>query len=253
MSIGLCLPGGGAKGAFQAGVLKSLYERGVKTYDSYACTSIGAINGYCLYTGNVDNLEKMWISDEKIGQKQFKSVDNIIDNAKDLERLYELNVDNKDNNSSFYINFLKVGNKNAREVIVDISKLSQKEAIENIKYSCALPYTKDCRLFTRDELKEAIIGGVFDGRNLDGGMARNTYFDPLLEENVDKLLIISTRAGFKLPEKVLKNIDESKLVIISPESEVSNEDMLNFSKEICEKMYFEGYKIGEEFNLDLLK
>ena len=62
MTIGVCLPGGGAKGAFQAGVLESLYNRGLKRYDSYACTSIGAINGYYLYTGNVDKMKKMWIS-----------------------------------------------------------------------------------------------------------------------------------------------------------------------------------------------
>ena len=50
MSLGVCLPGGGAKGAFQAGVLEALYNRGIKKYDSYACTSIGAMNGYYLYT-----------------------------------------------------------------------------------------------------------------------------------------------------------------------------------------------------------
>ena len=35
MSLGVCLPGGGAKGAFQAGVLEALYDRGIKKYDSY--------------------------------------------------------------------------------------------------------------------------------------------------------------------------------------------------------------------------
>ena len=34
MTIGVCLPGGGAKGAFKAGVLESLYNRGLKRYDS---------------------------------------------------------------------------------------------------------------------------------------------------------------------------------------------------------------------------
>ena len=36
MSLGVCLPGGGAKGAFQAGVLEVLYDRGIKKYDSTA-------------------------------------------------------------------------------------------------------------------------------------------------------------------------------------------------------------------------
>ena len=32
MSLGVCLPGGGAKGAFQAGVLEALYNRGIKNF-----------------------------------------------------------------------------------------------------------------------------------------------------------------------------------------------------------------------------
>ena len=72
MSLGVCLPGGGAKGAFQAGVLEALYNRGIKKYDSYACTSIGAMNGYYLYTENVDKMKKMWISEKNLcGEKYF--------------------------------------------------------------------------------------------------------------------------------------------------------------------------------------
>ena len=41
MSLGVCLPGGGAKGAFQAGVLEALYNRGIKKYDSYAIVISG--------------------------------------------------------------------------------------------------------------------------------------------------------------------------------------------------------------------
>ena len=36
MSLGVCLPGGGAKGAFQAGVLEALYNRGCLLYTSDA-------------------------------------------------------------------------------------------------------------------------------------------------------------------------------------------------------------------------
>ena len=90
MRLGVCLPGGGAKGAFQAGVLESLYHRGIKKYDSYACTSIGAINGYYLYTENLDKMKKVWISGQNNKGKRFKSVDNIIDNSEDIKKLYEL-------------------------------------------------------------------------------------------------------------------------------------------------------------------
>ena len=133
MSLGVCLPGGGAKGAFQAGVLEVLYDRGIKKYDSYACTSIGAINGYYLYTENVDKMKKMWISEKKLCGKRFKSVDNIIDNSEDFKPLYELKKYRIPENSSFYINYLQVRNKIGKEIIVDISKFNHKNSIKKIK------------------------------------------------------------------------------------------------------------------------
>ena len=253
MSIGICLPGGGSKGAFQAGVLESLYDRGIKKYYSYACTSIGAINGYYLYTENVDKMKNMWITNQKLAGKRFKSVDNIIDNSEDLDPLYELKDNNIQNNSKFYVNYLQVREKNGKEMIVDISKFDHKTRVDYIKYSCALPYHQEGRLFSADELRKYIAAGKFDGFNLDGGMARNTYIDPLVEDNVDKILIISTRHNFKLPDRVMEKIDNSKVVIISPETQIDNKKMLNFSKEICSKLYEEGYKIGQNFNLSLLE
>ena len=46
MKLGLCLEGGGAKGAYQAGVVKALYDGGINKFYSISGTSIGAINGY---------------------------------------------------------------------------------------------------------------------------------------------------------------------------------------------------------------
>ena len=60
MKIGLCLCGGGAKGAYQAGVIKALYDRGISKFNSISGTSIGAVNGYFLFTGNVEKLEEIW-------------------------------------------------------------------------------------------------------------------------------------------------------------------------------------------------
>ena len=253
MSLGVCLPGGGAKGAFQAGVLKALYDRGIKKYDSYACTSIGAMIGYYLYTSNVDKLEKMWTTDRKTTKTTFTSVDNIIDNSEDFKPLYELKNNSIENSSRFYVNFLQVKDKIGKEKIVDISKFEDKCKVDYIKYSCALPYHKEGRLFSIEEVRQYISEGKFDGKNLDGGMARNTYFDPLIEDNVDKILIISTRQNFKLPDKVLEKVDGEKIIIISPKTYVDNKEMLNFSKDLCTKMYEEGYEIGKNFDLNLLK
>ena len=101
--------------------------------------------------------------------------------------------------------------------------------------------------------KQYIEKGKFDGFNLDGGMARNTYIDPLIEDNVDKVLIISTRHNFELPQKVMQKIDSNKVIIISPKAEIDNKDLLNFSPEFCSKLYKEGYEMGLEFDLNLLQ
>ena len=223
MTIGVCLPGGGAKGAFQAGVLESLYNRGLKRYDSYACTSIGAINGYYLYTGNVDKMKKMWISGENNAGKCFNSVDNIIDNSRDIKKLYELKDYKIRENSSFYINYLQVRNKSGKEIIVDISKLNHKDRVNYIKYSCALPYNQEKGLFSIQEVKQYIEKGKFDGFN------------------------------FELPRKVMQKIDSNKVIIISPKAEIDNKDLLNFSPEFCSKLYKEGYEMGLEFDLNLLQ
>lgn len=252
MSIGVCLPGGGAKGAFQAGVLEALYYRGIKRYDSYACTSIGAMNGYYFYTGNVDEMKNTWINRQNPEKRKFKSVDNIIDNSEDFKSIYGLEKYEIEDNSSFYVNYMQVRDKIGKEMIVDISKFGHKTRVDYIKYSCALPYHQDGKLFSIEEVKEYIEQGKFDGYNLDGGMARNTFIDPLVEEDVDKILIISTRHNFKLPDRVLEKIDNSKVVIISPEIYVDNKDMLNFSRSFCSNMYEEGYNTGEKFDLSLL-
>ena len=58
LNIGLCLCGGGAKGAYQAGVIKALYDRGINKFNSISGTSIGAINGYFIFTDNVDKVRR---------------------------------------------------------------------------------------------------------------------------------------------------------------------------------------------------
>src|SRR5688572_6373324 len=68
MPIGLSLSGGGARGDFQVGALRFLYDQGVRP-DVVAGTSVGAINGAKLAEGESDDptqglrgLEAIWTS-----------------------------------------------------------------------------------------------------------------------------------------------------------------------------------------------
>ena len=63
--IGIVLSGGGAKGAFEIGVLKVLLEK-IKTdgdvLHSVAGTSIGALNGAFVVANQFSDLERIWLS-----------------------------------------------------------------------------------------------------------------------------------------------------------------------------------------------
>lgn len=62
MKIGITLAGGGAKGAYQIGVLKSLEEFGLMKYVSVISgTSVGALNAV-LYTQGYDKAKEVWDS-----------------------------------------------------------------------------------------------------------------------------------------------------------------------------------------------
>jgi predicted acylesterase/phospholipase RssA len=58
---GLVLEGGGAKGAFQFGVLRALRENQV-TFDAVSGTSVGALNGFLWSSGNLGLGEDLWTS-----------------------------------------------------------------------------------------------------------------------------------------------------------------------------------------------
>lgn len=55
----LVLSGGGARGAYEVGVVKALYEKGIK-FDFAFGTSIGAINATFVAQGDLEHLEYLW-------------------------------------------------------------------------------------------------------------------------------------------------------------------------------------------------
>jgi len=61
--IGLVLSGGGAKGAYEAGVVKALIDARIK-FDVIAGTSVGGLNAAMIAANQIDDLIKIW--EEKI-------------------------------------------------------------------------------------------------------------------------------------------------------------------------------------------
>lgn len=247
MKLGLCLSGGGAKGAYQAGVIKALYEKGIDKFHSISGTSIGAINGYFIYTDNSENLEKMWIRMEENSPETIKVVDKTVDNSQTIDILKALEFNNLDMN--FYVNYVEIENKEVKEKVVNISGLAENSALEAVKYSALLPANESSTLNLKDQFLIDLKEGLYDGYKLDGGLLRNTLVQPLIEDNVDKMIIISTRHDYIIPDYIKNEYDEKNIILVRPNTQFSAEDTLRFEPEFCRKIYKEGYEIGKSISL----
>lgn len=247
MKLGLCLSGGGAKGAYQAGVIKALYEKGIDKFHSISGTSIGAINGYFIYTDNSENLEKMWIRMEENSPETIKVVDKTVDNSQTIDILKALEFNNLDMN--FYVNYVEIENKEAKEKVVNISGLAENSALEAVKYSALLPANESSTLNLKDQFLIDLKEGLYDGYKLDGGLLRNTLVQPLIEDNVDKIIIISTRHDYIIPDYIKNEYDEKNIILVRPNTQFSAEDTLRFEPEFCRKIYKDGYEIGKSISL----
>jgi predicted acylesterase/phospholipase RssA len=247
MKLGLCLAGGGAKGAFQAGVICGLYEKGL-AFDIISGTSIGAINGYYIYTGNVNKLKEMWINIQTISENDVKIVDNTVDNSLAINLLRELEDNSKDK-KSFYVNYVQIDNSIMKEVIVDISKESYEQGLDSIKYSSLLPFRQSKDLEPTDQFKKDLIDGIYDGYKLDGGMLNNTLLKPLIDENVDKIILITMKKDFEIPGDIKEIYKEENIIVVRPNTEFGKNATLNFEGEFCKQIFNEGYEISKSLKV----
>lgn len=244
MKIGLCLSGGGAKGSYQAGVVKALYDRGIKQFTAISGTSIGAVNGYYLFTENVENLEKMWINIQKTSENDVKIVNNTVDNSEVINQLDNLNYDNS-NKIDFYVNFVEIEGKKIKEKMTNLSKVNREEGLKSIKYSSLLPFNPNGKLSFKEQFINDVSNGIYDGMSLDGGLVNNTLIKPLIEDNVDKIIIISTDYNYILPEEIKNIYKNDNMIVVKPKVPFDKNDTLRFEPEFCKSKFQEGYEIGK--------
>lgn len=248
MKIGLCLSGGGAKGSYQAGVIKALYDRGINKFTAISGTSIGSVNGYYLFTENVENLEKMWINIQKISENGVNIVNNTVDNSEVINQLDNLK-DNKTDKIDFYVNFVEIKDQQIKEKVTNLSKVNREEGLKSIKYSSLLPFNHNGKLSFKEQFIKDVSEGIYDGYSLDGGLVNNTLIQPLIEDNVDKIILISTDYNYKLPEEI-KSVDKvDNIIVVKPEVPFEKKDTLRFEPEFCKSRFEEGYGIGKNLSI----
>lgn len=247
MKIGICLAGGGAKGSYEAGVIRALFDKNIK-FTSISGTSIGAINGYYIYTSNIDKLSDIWMNVNEISKNGLNIKNNTIDNDIILNELSKLN-NNVNNNINFYVNYVKVHDGNLNENIVNINKLSKEEQLNSIKYSSLLPFNPESKLNFREQFKKDLKEGLYNGFNLDGGLINNELLLPLIKENLDKIVLITMKHDYILPDYIKNIYNEKDIIVVRPKTIFEKNDTFKFEQEFCTKMYKEGYKIGKGINI----
>ena len=104
MKLGLCISGGGAKGSYESGVIKALYDRGINKFDAISGTSIGAVIGYFILTNNVEKLEQVWTNVEGTSMNKINIVNNTVDNSLVIDILKNLD-DSYKKKLNFYVNY----------------------------------------------------------------------------------------------------------------------------------------------------
>lgn len=258
---GLFLQGGGAKGAFQAGVIYGLYEKGID-FNIISGTSIGAINSYFIYTNNIEKLREVWTTIDIDNIEQDNDDNIVIENKAMIDILEGLKGKNNDV-KSVYVNYTKVNNGDLQEVVVDLEKLRKEDKLNAIKYSSLLPcrfkegvsIEKFIEEFDTEKLfndfKEDLNKGIYEGYGLDGGILNNNFLEPFINNKVKKLFIITFHKNYKVPQYLLEKYDKNDLIIIEPITKFTHNDTIKFKKEFCNSIFNEGYEIAKNIKKSL--
>lgn len=258
MTLGLCLTGGGAKGAFQGGIIKGLYENNIVP-EIITGTSIGAVNLYFMLKGCCRELELYW---NNISSSKSMKAGWVIDNSAIIDKLAELSGDDASIRAA-YVNYIKVSNKTMTEVIENIRCLSREDALNAVKYSSLLPsrpvdYSSeagnafDSRSVFNNFIED-MKSGIYEGYCLDGGIINNSLLAPIMEEKADRVLIVGLYDNYTPPEYIYNYYNEEDVIVCRPDIKINPMDTIRFEREFCRDLYQRGYKISETLANKLIK
>ena len=258
--LGLVLEGGGARGAYQVGACKYLFESGYK-FDTFVGTSIGAINASMIAQDEFDKLVSIWenlkysdvfdIDDSKFNKLKKSSLDmNIIKYLTNkVTSVFKSGGINTEKMRAFgkkCINEEKLRKTNMnfglatycisdmKPVEIFIKDIPQGELLDYILASSRLPVFKQ-ELFN-------------DKYYIDGGVYNNCPINMVQKAGKKKFIVIYTNAiGIK--KKYIHKKDE-EVIQISPKQTLPN--ILDFDKKSIKMMMNLGYHDAKKVieNLD---
>jgi len=260
---GLVLEGGGARGAYQIGVVKSLYERGY-SFDGFVGTSIGSINAAVLAQGDFDKALDLWANislDQVFHEDELpivalavegKNSQPPITEALRSSRLALAKIINNrglctkkmKNFLERYIDEDKIRNSGKDFGLVTIS-LSERKAhelmLEDIPHGQLINY-----LMASSSLPGFNFENIGGHKFMDGGIYNNCPSNLLINKDYDEIIAVRLT---KLRSLVW--VDDPKIKVISPSKDIGG--LLQFTSESCVSKIDLGYNDGISYIDNLRK
>lgn len=263
----IALEGGGAKGAYEAGVWKALEEAGVK-YNAVAGTSVGALNGAMMASRDLETALHLWenirfsqVFDaddaqmKKIYDKDLEGLDLkglirelvgiVKDGGLDIEPLRQMMKEyideEKIRRSDVDFFFVTYSLTDKKEIELDIRSLEEGKLTDMLLASAYVP------VFQRKKL---------DGKDyVDGSVQNVVPIDSLVKRGYHDIIMIRIYGlGF---EKKIQIPEDVNVVTIAPREKLGG--ILQFDSESTKHDmtlgYFDGLRLlyglsGEKYYID---
>lgn len=259
--IGLCLTGGGARGAYQIGAVAALQELGIlKSIKAYSGTSIGSANALMLATNTLEVCKNVWL---EMNDDNLKKSEGLIERLKRdglrvfeegiykidaLQSLMEQHVKKrKFKNLKVYATVAEVGEE--RATFFDILKASYKHYKRQENHANYIELNKlNKELMIKTVIASCSIPIVFspvkqNGKKYyDGGMFDNVPVQPLIEAGCDEIIVIHLH---KL--QLFRASNYPEVVFHEIKHKGSLGSVLAFTKEHSEQIYQYGYEDTMEY------
>ena len=267
-NVGLVLAGGGAKGAYQAGVIRALWDLDlIDNINVVSGVSIGTLNALCLCMKDRDLIDKSWksLSYSKIITKgegiKISEIGEII--KKFTMHKGQPSIDNIDWSALGFIS--QKGIRDYIQEFVDVAVLHETDI--NV-YSCAYNVTDEYPQYFRlndyseEEIIDITVGSCavpyifppvsFKGKQYaDGGInnplyttpnADNVPFYPLMQHDCDLIIVVHLNYSDKVERQLYP---QQNIIEIYPSTSlelINGSGTLNFNQAaIIEKIQI-GYR-----------
>ena len=209
--LGLCMTGGGSRGAYQIGASKALYDLGIfPDIKAFSGTSIGSANAAVLATRSIEKAKDVWFTlpEDNISKKTHQSDTK----GETRRRLLEIDrgIYSMDSFEDIMIDAVDYDLLKSREVYATVSRGGKKEEglLELVKASYRHYIQKESEVLylplhelSKKQAVKTIVAScsipilfppvTVDGHKYyDGGVFDNVPIKPLVDAGCDEIIIL---------------------------------------------------------------